>query len=281
MAGGDPTASDVNADNNAQGPTSTSDDWRLDVITRLATDSSDGHFKEGARLVVVTASKNRRGDIVSFEQPSAAAMAINIAHRAAVHAMELQPRIAFSEASSFMGPGTSVTTATTPALFDYFEQCMVAATFSFQALEAYSNYIIDRNVKEGGYPYTRRKGEVVNLSAMDLERQASTEEKLGIILPDLLGMASPKKKKVWNKFKLLKDKSDATIHIKSVDQAPRMKRPEDLSRMSLFMGFIGADIIAWPKDAMEVIHYFARRDMVYPWMEHLLDQFGIPREPSD
>jgi hypothetical protein len=276
MVNGGQSGADELDDRDAQ-PKNPSQEWRQDATSHLAKDSADGRYEAGSRVVAVTLSKDRRGNLVSFERPSAAALAINIAHRAAVRATELQPLIRYSEANSFAGSVTSVDQDSTPMLFDYFEQCMVAVIFSFQALEAYCNYVIARKVI-GTYAFERRSREVVNLTAIELERQASTEQKLADILPALLDMASPKGKVVWQNFKVLKEKRDGTVHIKSVDQAPRLTRPEDLDRASLFMGFIDADVMAWPQHAVQLIHYFARRDVVFSWMEYLLDLYGIPRE---
>jgi hypothetical protein len=254
-------------------------DWRLNWHSPLAKDSSNGRYKAGALAVKMTVSKNRRGDLVGFHQPSAAAMALSVAHSAASRAMDLQAGLEYGANDVSESMGTSINVASTGDLFDYFEQCMVAVTFGFQALEAYCNIVIAQKVS-GTYPFSRKKGEVVDLTAIELERQASTEQKLAEILPTLLNIASPKGKAVWQNFKLLKEKRDATIHIKSTDQSPRTVRPEDLDRTTLFIGFMDADILGWPKSAVQLIHYFARRDVVPGWLEHELERYGIPNDTS-
>jgi hypothetical protein len=252
-------------------------DWRLAWHSTLAKDSSDGRYKAGALAVKMTLSKNRRGDHVGFQQPSAAAMALSIAHSAASLAMELQQRLEYGANDTDGSQGASVNVASTSSLFNYFEQCMVAVTFSFQALEAYGNSVIAQKV-EDTYPFSRKRGEVIELTAIELERQASTEQKLAEILPKLLNVSSPRGKTVWQNFKLLKEKRDATIHIKSTDQSPKVTRPENLDRTTLFIGFLDADILSWPKSAVQLIHYFARRDMVAGWLEHELERYDLPKE---
>jgi len=88
--------------------------------------------------------------------------------------------------------------ATAEQLFDYFERCFVAVVFSVQALEAYSNYKIAMALDR---PYTlERRGELVELPPQEVERQASLDEKLGAILPDLLGRPSPKGTAEWGSY---------------------------------------------------------------------------------
>jgi hypothetical protein len=207
------------------------------------------------------------------------AQPLNIAHGAATRATTLQGQFEYDSTTFFGHTLDSVSAVSTGVLFDYFEQCMVAVTFSFQALEAYCNYVIARKVNNT-YPVSRKKGEVLDLTAIEVERQSSTENKLAKILPDLLDVSSPVGKAVGQNFKLLKEKQDATIHIKSIDQAPRLKRGEDLDRTSLFMGFIEADVHEWPKSAVKLIYYFAHRDIVPDWLEHELERYEIPRDAS-
>jgi hypothetical protein len=80
---------------------------------------------------------------------------------------------------------------------------MVAATFSFQALEAFCNLTIQETLGDSGkYTFTQeicRQTPGAKLSAIDLELKCSTEDKLSVILPELLNLATPKGKAVWAK----------------------------------------------------------------------------------
>jgi hypothetical protein len=239
-------------------------------------DGRPGH-PAGSLAIVVTIAKSKQGHLVSFPRPSAAAMALNIAARAAQSAMELQGDIELIRDQDFFDfPTLTVSTSTVPKLYDYFEQCILAATSSFQALEAYCNLTIDREV-ENTIPWPNRDGITLDLTSLDLERQLSTEDKLGSLLPELLKMASPKGKKVWQDFKLLKQKRDASAHVKSNDQAPRPKVPNEVQVETLFSGFIGETVTDWPKAAVRMINYFDRRSVRWPWVQHELDRWGIPR----
>lgn len=122
-----------------------------------------------------------------------------------------------------------------PGLFDYFEQSMVAVTFAYQALEAFANVIISNSpVKQ--HELERRTG-TKTVSSEDLERMASTEEKLATFLPRLAEVPSPKGKAIWEKFRKVKAMRDSTVHLKSFDQYRR----GEIDRGSLYHRFLNAD----------------------------------------
>lgn len=253
-------------------------DWRTRTVTYLAEDVPAAYpggpaHRAGALVVQATSGRDAKGRNVGFTTPSAVALALSLAMKAAKSARELQQQIQYSENVSPFGVGTSVTQKTTPALFDYFEQCMTVLAFGFQALEAYCNETISAKVA-ATYELTRKK-DVLKLTADKLERVASTEEKLGTILPSLLGIPSPKGSRIWNEFLELKRARDATIHIKSRDSNPKIRQPSDLDDATLFHQFLNANISAWVRAAVAMIDYFASQNVSPPWLEHVKDTLGV------
>lgn len=259
-------------------------DWRTAVHARVAkNDPPDPNpeFEPGSLVVVVNIGMAHRGGFASFPQPSASAMALNIASQAAERAMHLQPQISFDEVPKGFGEQrlVTVTADTLPILFDYFEQCMLASTFSFQALEAYCNIVIDSHVRDT-YPWPdgrpERKGQMQAMTSGELEFYVSTKDKLKTLLPKLLDMKSPKDKVVWQAFKRLQRLRNDTVHINGANQTTRSEQGE-IPETTLFMGFINATVTDWPKDAVNMINYFDRRSEQWPWLQHELDRHGIDR----
>jgi hypothetical protein len=203
------------------------------------------------------------------------ALALSLAMKAADRARTLQQQLDESEVISPSGSRTSITQGSTPALYDFLEECMTVVTFSFQALEAYCNETISRTLT-GTYPLIRGKGRRrIDMTADELERAASTEEKLATILPDLLEITSPKGNRPWEDFVRLKEARDATIHIKSRDSAPRVMQPSDLDYQTLFHGFLRADISAWVRAAVAMLLWFATVDEIPRWLEHVRKTLGM------
>ena len=68
--------------------------------------------------------------------------------KAEAEARDLRAGLDFSDAASPWGTSRGIHVESTPALYDYFERCMVSVAFSFQALEAYCNDVIAEKVTD-------------------------------------------------------------------------------------------------------------------------------------
>lgn len=196
-------------------------DWRIQAAVTTATEVPAAYqggpsHPVGSTLVMSSQVTPAEGAPILFPTPSAAALALSIAARAARSATELRNVLQFSPV---IGPGGTVQNLNrnlTSRLFDYFEQCFVAVLFSVQALEAYCNYKIAYELK--GDLAIQREGKDVILSPLKVERELSIDEKLGEALPKLLSVHTPKGHAVWEKYIHLRRLRDATVHIKSHHQ---------------------------------------------------------------
>lgn len=232
-------------------------DWRLQGVTRIAQDISAAYpggpsHKAGTPLYLVTSTRGTGDKPIGFVTPNSTALALNIAIKASIESTKLLPLVIFEKVITPEGPGRSVKNA--GPLFDYFESCMISVTFSFQALETFCNWEIADKVK-GALTVRRDKGEET-IVADEIERKLSTEEKLHLILPNLLGKDSPKGKKVWENFKKLKRARDSIVHIKSIDQYPNRRHLGRVDQDSLYFVFLNNKMTIFPKAAIEMIHYF-------------------------
>lgn len=230
-------------------------DWRIENVTTLAEDLPSNYpggpdHKAGARVTTVTVTRRSSGDLISFETPGATALALNIAIVAARKAEELRSRVKYVSAVSPYGPGQTVPGESSTALYDFLEQCMIAVTFSFQALETFCNYSITRNLT--GKMVIRLKRGEENLTASEIERFLSTGEKLAKILPKLLDIPTPSGKAIWERFVKLQQARDATMHLKGFDQNPQ----SSIDRESLFFQLLNRDPFEFPETAVALISHF-------------------------
>lgn len=245
-------------------------DWRIQAATRLAKDlppaySGGPSHKAGAPVYLTTVTRDSTGENIGFITPSPIALALNIAASAGKRAMNLRRTLAFKNVATPDGLGKSVAHENIPHLFNYFEQCMITTTFSFQALETFCNDIIAS--KLSGTYRLRRRNKSIEVSSDELQRIASTEEKLAIVLPDILELKSPKGRKVWQNFQELKEVRDATIHLKSYDAYNK-----DIDKESLFYQFFRLEVDKFPKFAFELIEYFIIPQQSPRWFELAREQ---------
>lgn len=230
-------------------------DWRIQFSTTAVTDIPAAYpggpsHPAGSTLVVVSLVQSGDGPPIAFPTPSAAALALGAATRAAKAAAALKQGFRFTA-----GPGEDVRRlegAATGQLFDYFEHCFVAAVFSVQSLEAYCNYKIALTLNSK--VKVERRGVLVELSAEEAERQLSTDEKLGTTLPGLLGVESPRGRAEWESYVHLRRLRDSTVHIKSHHQWTLASRNFTESPYSWF---VHESPLQMPLSAIRMLRRFA------------------------
>lgn len=235
-------------------------DWRIAAATRLNQDLAAAYpggpsHKAGTPVYQTELIQTSAGEHVGFLTPSATAMAFSIALTASRSAQLLHQTLTYDKVITPEGQGKSVSYNRIGELFNYFEQCMIASTFSFQAIEVYANHTISRNLRNA-MEIPRGKKRLL-LPPSELERQLSTEEKLTFVLPKICSVPTPKGKQVWEKFKVLKDARDSTIHLKSQN----LRAKNETEKGHLFFQFLNIDPISYPKAAEEMIRYFEKENI--------------------
>lgn len=247
-------------------------DWRVETFGKLAADlpaafpGGPSHKAGSFVYFAPTLVRHPTYNAIGFITPSPTAMALNIAVRAAATALTARGQIIFVNGASPVGTAKTVTQETLSYLFDFFENCMIAVTFSFQAIEAFSNQQIQTRVK-GSYRVNRRDGPK-DLSADELERELGTEEKLSTILPDLYKLKTPKGTKIWERFVKLKRARDSTIHLKKRDAQSTL----DLD--SLYFQFLNYHVKDFPRAALGMIEYFQASKGGPLWMKRIHEEIN-------
>lgn len=213
-------------------------DWRIQAVLTISEDIPAAYLggpshKAGTPGYLVSVAKHREHRYLGFVTPNPTALALDVAYDASVKATKLRTSLALMDIVGPNGRGKQVTGENLPHLYDFFENCMMAVTFSFQSLETFANLIIaleleDKKIK------IKRKGEFVEYSSENAERNLSTEEKIFEVLPQIKGISIKKGAGAGQNFTQLKKIRDATIHLKSTDVFPD---PEKLDKDSLFSNF--------------------------------------------
>jgi hypothetical protein len=106
-------------------------DWRLFVAAEVGDVKPNSLGAQAGDLVVVmTATRVRDFGQMVFPKVSPYRLALSIATRASREAITLRKDLQFSSPTG--AKSRALEMSSVPALYDYFEQCMIAATFSYQ-----------------------------------------------------------------------------------------------------------------------------------------------------
>lgn len=241
-------------------------DWRIALATTLAEDVPPAFpgglsHKKGTGVYLSTGYEHPEHGKLSFITPHPSALAFNIAFKYSKEAKKLRSRLTKIAVVAPDGSAQAIPMADIPFLYDYFELVMIVVTFSFQAIEAFLNNEIVHNAK--GDIRVNRRNKWITYTPLEAERKLSTEEKAAIVLPEILGISTPKGKIPWEGFKTLKTARDSTIHIKNKD-IHQLSESENL-----FFNLLIDDPELYPKYAYQLIEWFFKGRKPPRWVELL------------
>lgn len=190
-------------------------DWRMQLITNLAEDWtspwSGQTAPKGSQITLSSVIQLNKKKQLTIAVPNATALCLNISRRSWDEAKNIRNKSGIDKSLK-----SQVSFESYAIAFDYIERVMESIVMAFTALEAFVNEVIPDD-----YEYsTHRRSEVI-LEVMDknqIERWLSLDEKLTDILPEILSISSPKGKRCWNGFKMLKKIRDRIIHMKKADR---------------------------------------------------------------
>ena len=243
-----PSALDVDIEGDAG-------DWRQVLVARVAQDSPP--YKVGDLVRQVSAVEVSAGKLISFATPSSVAMALNVARQAATTAEDLRTKIVFRAVNAGDKPAFGVASDSLPVLYDFLENSMLSAVFSYQAIEAFANSSIVRGLTSP--QEVTSKGKSVVMTPEEMERWLTTSEKLDQVLPLLKSVKSPKGTVIWQNFQKLEDARNSTVHIKTRDQYGN-------TGDSLFFQMLSVRTTAFPSIAAKLIRHYFLENQVPRWL---------------
>lgn len=245
-------------------------DWRIWGVTTLTKEYTPAgpvgmSYKAGTPVYPAVVTRDRAsGETIGFALPSPAKLSISIAINASHIAERLRKAITYAPTFNSCGRGKHVKPETLKQLYDFFEFCMISVTFSYQALEAYSNCIIADQLKGAISLRMNKKIKQFN-SKQILEGSISTDTKLGTILPKILNVDPPEtnNNSVWQNYLELKRVRNTTIHMKLSDATSGV----NIDKETLLYEFFRADIGVFPKYALDMIDSFETNRTNRYWID--------------
>lgn len=228
-------------------------DWRLH-FAGWATELG-GKPIDPTPVVQMTVRAISGGDVV-LPTPSAAALHLNAAWKAARRASEVRQHVVWQARLTYPAFGTGgrqdrhVHPDTVARLFDFFEEAMSAAGGSYAAIEAFCNVTIAERVK--GTMQLDRPGRKPRQVTAPQAEWLPTEEKVNRVVPALMSNTSLESSSAWPAFQRLKSLRDSITHFKRRDYT----RPGEVEPSALLL-LLDADPFDYPECAMAVIRHLA------------------------
>jgi hypothetical protein len=190
-------------------------DWRLQTFTYLAEDWvspwSGALSPKGTRITVSSIISLTKKKQLTIPLPNASALLLNSSALAFISARKIRERSGIDKTLH-----TEVNFPSDAEAFDYIEKMIESVVLAFTALEAFVNEVIPSD-----YLYARHNRSDVILevaSKKTIERHTTLDEKLTIVLPEILSCTSPKGGRCWHGYKTLKNARDRIIHMKTEDR---------------------------------------------------------------
>jgi len=227
-------------------------DWRIDAVVTLASHLTSAYpggpsFTPGDHAYICCGGQVNNRGIVNFIAPSPVALALNTSWNAALSAERLKEQIAWQSTPSPDGLVPSVTQEALTTLYDFFEQAMISVFFAYQSLEAFAN---DKIVGSGGGKIEiQRRDKNLSFDRREAERSLSTAEKLGDVVPKIIGIESPKGIAVWQRFRELEQARDEVVHLKNQTLVSSGTKNESRVLFQL----LETDNRIWPQNALKLL----------------------------
>jgi hypothetical protein len=229
-------------------PIDAEDDWRLHATARLSSDWDNpwtgAVVPTGTRLTVSTVVKLDSKRELTIPHPNAAALFLSASARAFAVGREIRDRSGIDRTLQ-----SNLTFASDGDALDYLERMSEAVILAFTALEAFVNETIPDD-----YQYARHARSQIILEVASkpaIERFTPIDEKLCVILPDVLKCGSPRQSRCWSAYKNLKQCRDRLIHLKTADSKSSLADVDTIWKL-LFR-------VAAPHEAVRgVVEHFAK-----------------------
>jgi hypothetical protein len=245
-------------------------DWRLRRIHRIVKiQGPDGkEFNAGASSALITGvsfTDERAKLSIEFRSPSPTAMLLDEAWRTAAQALELQVLVKPVQTAGRPGYRRfEIPIESSPALFDYFQKKLSSVLLAYAALEAFCNDVLAESMAPAEMLPDRKGSKANQLSSEELQRAASTEWKLGRLVPDMLGVPTPKGGQHWEAFVRLKQARDNVTHFKARRHRESLGTEDSTSILGVLYG---VPCFEAAEDALGLIRYFyAGSESVPRWL---------------
>jgi len=240
-------------------------DWRIYFAARVGdvVEGDGALMKPGDLVIHLATTRTPEEGAVAVPVVSPYRLSLNIAIHAARAATTVRKNVIFRPKAAGR-KDRELDLKSMPSLFDFFEQCMIAATFSYQAIETYANARITEELAEGATISLQRNEGPKAFDATELQRAASTNEKVVQVLPEITGIALDKSSTLWQDFVILNRVRDSTIHLKAKDH---FIHGGLVDRETLFYRLLNNRPTRYPKSALALMRHFSQGTPI-TWLDH-------------
>lgn len=234
-------------------------DWRLQTTTNLAKDWNNPWtgqtVPKGTRITVVTVAQLNSKKVVTIPVPNGSAILLSASKKSHSRAKELRAKSKIDSSIK-----KEVEFISESEAFDFLEDTIQSIILAFSAIEAFANEVIPDNFQ---YAHLRRSKTILETAnKQQIERFISLEEKLDQVIPEVLGIKSPKSHKSWSEFKKLKKLRDRITHMKSQDRKSSGPESDTLWHQLVKLS-------TPHRTAFDVIKYFTTKmDSPPQWVEY-------------
>lgn len=228
------------------------EDFRLQAITTLAKEykSPDtGILHPVGTPITVIEIMNYGENTLTFGLPNMTALFINYSYKTWKETGKLLVDDSFLPNPSKNFPLGSIYPKSNSLIFNLLEKRMASIVFAYSALESFCNesipddYNFEQERSDKKFTEKYNKEQIENVLSLDV--------KLGIILPAIFKIDSPKGKTIWNRYSKLKELRDRIIHIKSKD---RKSSPPDVN--TIWKELLKRTHPNFALEAKDIIGYF-------------------------
>ncbi|GEM_PF-2396657 len=189
-------------------------DWRLHAVFSCAPEAEvDGSIDmpQSNTGIVVDAIQVCPQRVLAYPIPNATAMMLNASKKAFAEAKNLREHRALSHA-----PRGFVQFRSNADAVDFGECVALSAIAAHTALECFANEWIPPWLT---YKQKNKKGDVQKiLNKEEIERRLKLSEKLGVVLPHVFGVATPRGTAIWECFVRLESVRNRVVHMKAADR---------------------------------------------------------------
>ena len=231
-------------------------DWRCRVVSEFPADTNlwEKNYPRGTQVSTQTAVKNNNFELF-FCDPSAPALYLNQSFSFLKRSRDIFPAIKLNISNSVNHKNT--------LLFDYFELMMGSIIFAFMAIDSFANDEVPDD-----YQYLRissKGGKSKKLGKDDIERRIPLDDKLDLILPEILQKDSPKGTKNWEDYIALKLLRHDIVHLKSLDRIS--SNPKEMYPESIWAKLLSPTQLDYGLVAKNMILHFVH-DKEYYWLKN-------------
>lgn len=240
-------------------------DYRFQALTTLSEDWVSPFTKEkheAGTSVMLTAILSRGNGTFNFGIPNMTALFIDFSYKLWEESSKYLQGSDFEDMVSRHVPENTAYPKVHADLFDFMEKRMGAIVFAYSALEAFANeyipddYVFEKERQDSKCTEKYTKEQIENFLSLDV--------KLGEILPDILGVKSPKGKSVWSGYKQLKRLRDRIIHLKSKD-----RKSAEIDAPTIWKELLNAKYPNFALEAKNMIGHFLEKQEEKPrWFEN-------------